>query len=104
MYSTQKFDGFTVVTIDLSQPPINGSAATDDLSAYIASFPDVDFQGGVILSGRAPIWLMSALCHQCHPARWVGTFDPRLGGGVVISRHHKSAPAIGDIVAVPDAG
>ncbi len=43
---------------------------------------------GVVLEGRAPVWVYAALVHECHPAPWVATYDSRLGG-VVVSTHSK---------------
>ncbi len=52
---------------------------------------------GVVLEGKAPIWVYGYLVHECHPAAWVACFDPRLGnnqpnsgGAVVISTHSRS--------------
>lgn len=53
---------------------------------------------GVVINGRAPVWLYAALVHLCHPARWIATVDPRLGGAVVVVRHHPDAPAIGQVI------
>jgi len=61
--------------------------------------PFVDCKKGVVLSGRGPIWLYGFLIHQYHPAIWVGCFDPRLGGAVVVMNHVVS-PDVGDIVLV----
>lgn len=47
---------------------------------------DIDFRQGIILEGRAPIWLYGLLLHLCHPAAWVATYDPRLGA-VVVETH-----------------
>jgi len=41
----------------------------------------------VIISGRLPVWAFASLVHALHPRPWVATFDPRLGGGVVVSSH-----------------
>ena len=98
MYTIKPNQEFTIVEIDLSKLP-GGVAEASNLESYIKSSPAVAYQKGVILSGRCPIWLMSALAHRYHVTRWVATFDPRLGGGVVISRHHKQAPAIGAVVS-----
>jgi CRISPR-associated Csx3 family protein len=54
-------------------------------------------QSGIVLSGRMPIWAMAAACHAAHPAAWVATFDPRLGGGVVVQSHIPDHQ-VGDIV------
>ncbi|NJM00840.1 MAG: CRISPR-associated protein Csx3 [Synechococcaceae cyanobacterium SM2_3_2] len=48
--------------------------------------PGLDPQQGVVLSGRAPIWVYGWLVHECHITRWVACFDPRLGA-VVVSSH-----------------
>ena len=43
----------------------------------------------VIVTGRAPIWRYGVAFHKLHgsPAGAVATFDPRLGGGVVVASH-----------------
>lgn len=46
----------------------------------------IDPRKGVLLSGRAPVWLYAYLVHECHPTLWVACFDPRLGA-VVVSTH-----------------
>lgn len=65
--------------------------------------PDVDGTKGVVISGRGPVWLYAALAHHYHVSAWVATFDPRLGGAVVTSRHSPSAPAVGTVVTLPKA-
>jgi len=49
--------------------------------------PKVNTTKGVILSGRAPIWLYCFLTHCYHPTKFVATYDPRLGGAVVVETH-----------------
>jgi CRISPR-associated protein Csx3 len=57
---------------------------------------------GVIISGRLPVWAFSALIHYFHPRPWVATFDPRLGGGVVVATHTRDV-SVGEIIPVtPD--
>lgn len=43
----------------------------------------------VVLTGRAPIWSYARAVHELHgsPAGAVATYDPRLGGGVVVMTH-----------------
>ena len=53
---------------------------------------------GIVVEGRAPIWLYSYLVHQCHPAAWVGCYDPRLGAVVVAT--HTHAVAIGQVLPI----
>lgn len=57
----------------------------------------VDTSGGVVVSGRAPIWLYAYFVHELHPTKWVACFDPRLSGGVVVATHSNQA-TIGQII------
>jgi len=57
----------------------------------------------VVVSGRLPVWAFAALAHLFHPRPWVGTFDPRLGGGVVVMSHDPSGPSVGDVVSTEGA-
>jgi len=49
--------------------------------------PKVDGTKGVVLSGRGPIWLYGYLIHCYHPTKYIATYDPRLGGAVVVESH-----------------
>ena len=61
---------------------------------------------GIILEGKAPIWLYSFLTHACHPATWVACFDPRLGdaipysGGAVVVATHSREVAVGQVLII----
>jgi len=53
-------------------------------------FPKVGGQG-LIISGRAPIWLYCyVLHHYLHLFQYVAIYDPKQGGAVVIASHHPS--------------
>ena len=56
----------------------------------------------VVLSGRMPVWAFAALTHLYHPRPWVGTFEPRLGAGVVVASHVASVGP-GDVVPIDGA-
>ncbi len=71
-----------------------------DLTAL--SLPtDVDLTAGVILSGRAPIWLYAHLVHELHPTPWVACFDPRLNGAVVVATHSLQAK-VGQVISLAE--
>lgn len=59
---------------------------------------------GIVLEGRAPIWLYGYLVHLCHPAIWIACFDPRLGGaelntgGAVVVATHCHEVRIGQVL------
>jgi CRISPR-associated protein Csx3 len=48
----------------------------------------LDPRKGVVISGRAPVWLYVYLAHECHPTLWVACFDPRLGAVVTLTHSH----------------
>ena len=63
---------------------------------------ELDPQKGVILTGRAPIWLYGWLVHACHYTRWVACYDPRLGA-VVVSTHHPEV-RLGEVLHLQSQG
>jgi CRISPR-associated protein Csx3 len=81
--ATERED-FTVVEVEILRE--NGIALSEDVRE-VSNAPQVVPQRGVIISGRLPVWLFAALAHHYHPAAWVGIYDPRLGGGVVVQSH-----------------
>lgn len=64
---------------------------------------DIQLSQGVVLEGRAPIWLYGYLIHLCHPAAWVGCYDPRLSGAVVVQTHTQGV-SVGSVIplSLPD--
>ena len=92
MFATKNFSGFTLIEINL-----DGPMSPSDLAGLTP--PEVDFRKGVVISGRAPVWLFAYLVHFYHPATWVGTFDPRLGGAVIVASHTPGVRP-GDVVPV----
>lgn len=63
-------------------------------------FPsELNHQRGIILYGRAPMWLYSHLVEQFLNFPWVACYDIRSGGAVVVSSHvSKLEP--GDVLAI----
>lgn len=73
-------------------------AVLADIEADLNTLLDwIDFSKGFIISGRGPVWLYGAIIHHLHPARWVATHDPRLGGGVVVQTHVADT-AMGQVI------
>ncbi|MEA5568606.1 CRISPR-associated ring nuclease Crn3/Csx3 [Anabaena sp. UHCC 0399] len=58
----------------------------------------IDTTGGVVISGRAPMWLYSYLTHALHPTAWVACYDPRLGAVVSATNSHQVY--IGQVIPV----
>jgi CRISPR-associated protein Csx3 len=61
---------------------------------------------GVVIEGKAPIWLYGFLVHACHPSAWVACFDPRLGesaptsGGAVVVSTHSRVVEVGQVLVL----
>ncbi|MCA1995080.1 MAG: CRISPR-associated protein Csx3 [Coleofasciculus sp. S288] len=49
----------------------------------------IQYNQGIVIEGKGPIWLYGYLVHECHPAAWVGCYDPRLGAVVVSTHTHE---------------
>jgi len=94
-FKVSEFETFSLVEIDID------GGVIDPSELATLNPPQITGKKGVVLSGRAPIWLMAALAHHFHITKWVATFDPRLAGGVVVSRHAVDAPELGEVVPVP---
>lgn len=63
----------------------------------------IDFSQGIVIEGKAPIWLYGYLVHECHPATWVGCYDTRLGAVVVATHTHDVAISQVFKIDLPDA-
>ena len=61
--------------------------------------PKVDGTKGVVLSGRGPIWLYCYLVHHYHPTKFIATYDPRIGGAIVVESHEQRLE-VGEILEV----
>ncbi len=84
---------FQVIEIELTRP--DRLVFPEDL-AQLRLPGGIDPRLGVVLSGRAPIWLYGWLVHECHFTRWVACYDPRLGAVVVSS--HSPDVQVGEII------
>ena len=84
---------YTLVNIEADS---EGIFAPEELK-NICSSPNIKFNKGIILSGRAPIWVFASLVHFFHPAAWVATYDPRLRAGVVVATHTRGV-SIGQLI------
>lgn len=90
-FELKEYSDFVIVEMEL------GGAITPDELAQI-TLPPVPPQKGVILSGRAPIWLYVFLAHHFHPARWIAVYDPRIGA-IVVESHHPTK-RVGEVVQI----
>ena len=74
---------------------VEGIATPDDLGQLHLPLA-INPRQGVVLTGRAPIWLYGWLVHECHFTRWVACYDPRLGAVVVES--HTPEVRVGQVI------
>ena len=82
---------YTLVDIAIE----SGTCEPADLKTL--AIPTVKGNKGVVLNGRAPIWVFGTLIHHFHATQWVATNDPRQGGAIVVESH-KSGVAVGDVI------
>ncbi|MCU0569498.1 MAG: CRISPR-associated ring nuclease Crn3/Csx3 [Oculatellaceae cyanobacterium Prado106] len=59
---------------------------------------DIQWDQGIVIEGKGPIWLYGYLVHVCHAAAWVGCFDPRLGAVVVMT--HVRSVQVGQVLPI----
>lgn len=91
-FSAKERQNYTIVSINLGE-----KAISPDVLSQIKP-PEVNATKGIVLDGRAPIWLYSSLVHHYHPTSWVATVDPRLGGAVVVASHNPDV-RVGTVIA-----
>jgi len=84
---------YQILSIALTSP---GRLMMPEDLGILALPPGIDTRGGVVLSGRAPIWLYAHLVHELHPTAWVACHDPRLGA-VVVSTHSRQVQ-VGQVI------
>jgi len=84
---------YTIVHFRLSAP-----IKPEDLPLILSAAPVIDASKGVVLSGRAPVWLHSALAHKYHPSAWIAHYDPRLGA--VVIETHTPDRKVGEVLKV----
>lgn len=89
-FKIMKKENFTVIHFELE------SNITPDILKDLKP-PKVDGTKGVVLSGRGPIWLYCYLAHYYHPTKFIATYDPRLGGAVVVESHSPEY-GIGELI------
>ena len=88
------------IRITAPQGIIEPSALTE------LTLPPLVGSQGIVLEGKAPIWIYSCLVHACHASVWVACFDPRLGdgrprsGGAVVVASHSLQVSVGQILTV----
>ena len=92
-FKTKEFAEFTVVFFKLVKNVIVPSVLKE------IEPPNVPKNKGVILSGRGPVWLFSFLTHAYHPTRFIGIYDPRMKGAVIVETHWPGYE-VGDVVEV----
>ncbi|MEC4892534.1 MAG: CRISPR-associated ring nuclease Crn3/Csx3 [Oscillatoria sp. PMC 1051.18] len=86
---------YQVLTIELTAP----DRIIDPEDINNLELPtNINFRGGIVISGRAPIWLYSYLTHECHPTSWIACYDPRLGA--VVTATHSRDLKVGQVIPI----
>lgn len=94
----QTCEGLPYQHLNIQITSADGIITPEDLQGL--QLPEtIDWQQGVVIEGRAPIWLYGYLVHLCHPALWVACYDSRLGAVVVAT--HTHAVSVGQVLPLP---
>lgn len=91
-FKVSEEDDYNLVSFD-----IDGVISPNDLVAL--NPPKIDGSKGVVLSGRGPVWLYCFLTHFYHPTKFIATYDPRLGGAVIVETHSTKI-SLGSILKI----
>jgi CRISPR-associated protein Csx3 len=65
------------------------------------SVPPLAVDTGVVLSGKLPMWMWTALARAYAHAPWLAVFQPQLGGRAVVVASREVEVAVGSLVAAP---
>jgi CRISPR-associated protein Csx3 len=90
------------VQLHTSQPRGFSDRITPDELKVLQLPEELDDSQGIVLFGRAPIWLYAFLVQQCKNAAapWVACFNMKGNGAIVVASRVESVP-IGTVVPVP---
>jgi CRISPR-associated protein Csx3 len=91
-FNKEEIDNFTILKFELPN-----SLQPNDLQNIDP--PNVNGIKGIILSGRGPIWLYCYLTHYYHPTLFIATYDPRLGGAVIVESHNNNWK-VGEVIEI----
>ncbi|MCX7880664.1 MAG: CRISPR-associated ring nuclease Crn3/Csx3 [Ignavibacteria bacterium] len=86
-------ENFQILEIILEN---DGIISPEEISS-ITIPEEINWAKGIVIFGRAPIWLYSYLVHRCHPSAWVAVYDPRYGG-IVVEAHKTDSPNVGEVL------
>lgn len=87
-------ENFQIITIQLEKDEVLEPSVLQNLN-----LPEIDYKKGVVLDGRAPIWLYVHLLQIWHIAAWSGCNQPALGGAVV-TKSHTPGVSVGSVQSV----
>lgn len=96
LYPNQTQDGIPYQHLHVQITSDDGIIEPEDLKGLKLPV-GIDFSQGVVVEGKGPIWLHAHLVHECHAAAWVGCYDPRHKGAVVVETH-THAMAVGKVI------
>jgi len=89
-----------VETIDAQEVTILKISFPQERLDYLLAFPPVPLERGLIIDGRVPNWLLTALTrlYKAAGVAWIALFYPPLGMAVVVYAREGS-PQLGALVA-----
>jgi CRISPR-associated protein Csx3 len=81
-----------------------GEAYLDYAESEGLCVPPIAPDTGVVVSGKLPLWLWTAVALAFHDARWLALYQPQLGDQAVIIQSRTTQFAVGQLVPSAAAG
>jgi len=101
--SFKSIENCDVLEIELGKPIEPSVLAKLDNMEFRKILLDHQTGDVLVISGRAPIWLYCFLLHETmHLWKAVATFDPKIGGAIIVGSHTPKY-GIGDIIHIGGA-
>ena len=82
-HATQQGFAYQHLHIQLTETVIQPQAIRD------LQLPPIQPDQGIVLEGKAPLWLYCYLASQCRQALWIGCYEPRLLSAIVVASHSQ---------------
>jgi len=84
-------NGFTQI-LEFKLPGVIGPGSVELYTGKVEEFletGEIDPAKPVIISGRGPLWLYSALVHVLHPVKTIAIYNPALKSGIIIQDYNS---------------
>ena len=87
--------------VRLAFTPVGAYLDYEEVQGLPVPPPPGDSKRGLVLSGKLPLWLWTALALAYRDAPWLAVYQPQWGDRALVVRSHVPTPQMGDLVTSP---